>query len=327
MKNALKRSLSVLLAITIIFSSAYVGLGEVDFSGLFAIKAEAASVDDLTFTLNEDGKSYSVTDCDTSASGELVIPNTYDGLPVTNVGDSAFQLCESLTSITVPDGVISIGSTAFHTCTNLASVILPDSITSIGVNAFFKTIISRDSSNWKDGILYLGNHLIEASDSISGDYKIKSGTKTIAQLAFAGCNRLNSITIPDSVTNMGSGVFSNCSNLKSVILSNSITSIDSLAFNECTSLKSITIPDSVTSIGTNAFFYCTSLVSIILPDSITSIGSSAFESCYSLTSLTIPNNLKNIGYEVFYYCTNLSSITIPDSVKSIFWYRRTMELY
>ncbi|MGN0526708.1 MAG: leucine-rich repeat protein, partial [Acutalibacteraceae bacterium] len=113
MKRFLKSSLSLVLALTIVLSSALVGLGKIDFGSVFAVKAAAASVDDLTFELNNDGKSYSVNGCNKSASGSLVIPSTYNGLSVTKIGDSAFTGCTSLTSITFPASVISIGFYAF----------------------------------------------------------------------------------------------------------------------------------------------------------------------------------------------------------------------
>ena len=90
----------------------------------------------LTFTLNGDGTEYSVSGCDRNASGSLVIPSTYSGLPVTTIGDYAFDSCDSLTSITISDSVTSIGNQAFQSCTSLTSVTIPDSVTSIGNYAF-----------------------------------------------------------------------------------------------------------------------------------------------------------------------------------------------
>ena len=103
---------------------------------LFPTEAKAASVDDLTFWLNRDGQSYTVSGCDTSASGELEIPATYNGKPVTSIGEKAFFCFSSLTSITIPDSVTSIGEDAFRDC-SLTSIAIPDSVTSIGDHAFF----------------------------------------------------------------------------------------------------------------------------------------------------------------------------------------------
>ncbi|MBE6206922.1 MAG: leucine-rich repeat domain-containing protein [Rikenellaceae bacterium] len=170
---------------------------------------------------------------------------------------------------------------------------------------------------------------------------------------YAYCTLLTSITIPDSVTEIGFGAFENCTSLKDIyvnitdlaaystknkmheiirrnirllvngveitelVIPNSVTEIGTSAFRDCTSLTSITIPDSVTSIGDSAFNGCTSLTCITIPDSVTEIGTSAFRDCTSLTSITIPDSVTSIGKGAFYGCTSLTSITIPDSVTSI----------
>jgi hypothetical protein len=90
----------------------------------------AAGLDDLTF---EGG---TITECKTSAAGELVIPATIEGKPVTSIGDYAFTQCRGLTSITIPDSVTSIGEAAFLSCSFLTGITIPDSVTSIGIGAF-----------------------------------------------------------------------------------------------------------------------------------------------------------------------------------------------
>ena len=80
---------------------------------LLVASLKAASVSDLTFTLNGAGTQYSVTDCLTSASGSLDIPSTYNGLPVTSIGDWAFRNCTNLTSITFEGDAPTFGSYVF----------------------------------------------------------------------------------------------------------------------------------------------------------------------------------------------------------------------
>ena len=94
----------------------------------------------LIFTANYDETtsswSYSVSDCDTAASGKMFIPSTFNGLPVTSIGYRAFDRCSSLTSMTIPDGVTSIERETFYKCTSLTNITIPDSVTSIGEWAF-----------------------------------------------------------------------------------------------------------------------------------------------------------------------------------------------
>jgi len=97
----------------------------------------AAQTNTFTFYPNGNGTEYTVTNCDPSASGSLDIPSTYNSLPVTSIGDYAFQSCTSLTSITIPDNVTSIGDYAFNSCTSLTSITIPDNVTSIGDYAFY----------------------------------------------------------------------------------------------------------------------------------------------------------------------------------------------
>lgn len=152
--------------------------------------SEDIGVSMLTFTLNADGAGYSVSDCETSAT-VVEIPATYEGLPVSSIGNSAFSECNSLESIEIPDNVTSIGNSAFEGCTSLAKIEISDSVTSIGVYAF------------------VGCASLES-------ITIPDGVTSIAAYAFTACISLESIIIPDSVAIIGAYTFTDCSSLENV---------------------------------------------------------------------------------------------------------------
>ena len=163
---------------------------------------------------------------------------------VTNIEYRAFSGCTGLTSITIPDSVTSIGSYAFSGCTGLTSITIPDSVTSVGECAIDYTAFYKDEKNWEDGVLYCGNHLIEAISSIAKNYKVKAGTKTIAH-AYKG--------------KWDSGGFLSCGELESVIIPEGVISIGSEVFAGLKNLKTVTIPESVKEIGYGAFWNCGNL--------------------------------------------------------------------
>ena len=133
---------------------------------------------------------------------------------------------------------------------------------------------------------------------------------------FYYATNLSEITIPNSVTNIGSSAFTSCSGLTSIVIPNGVTSIGDDAFSNCYGLTEVTIPNGVTSIGSSAFGACTGVTSVTIPNSVTSIGNGAFASCVSLTGITIPNSVTYIGSGAFQYC-NFTGITIPNSVTYI----------
>ena len=132
---------------------------------------------------------------------------------------------------------------------------------------------------------------------------------SIGYRAFWKCYGLRSVTIPNSVTSIGSYAFQT-TNLTSVTIPNSVTSIGNNAFQSCRILTSVTIGNSVTGIGDNAFQGCSKLTEVTIPNSVTYISGNAFESCSSLTSLTIGNGVFTIVSSAFRYCYELTSITV-----------------
>ena len=126
---------------------------------------------------------------------------------IKNIGDNMFHGCIKLKDITIPNGITSIGEYAFSGCSSLTSINIPDSVADIGGYAFCDTAFYNDESNWENGFLYIGDCLIAAKETISGDISIKEGTRLIANFAFNNCDKIESITIPASVTNIGQDAF------------------------------------------------------------------------------------------------------------------------
>ncbi len=138
----------------------------------------------------------------------------------------------------------------------------------------------------------------------------------IADNAFSNSS-LSSITIPSTVTSIGSNACYFCTSLTNVAIPNSVTSIGDSAFSRCARLTSVTIPSGVAIIASGTFAFSSGLASVTIPSSITSIGSSAFRWCESLTSVTIPNSVTSIGDIAFDHCLNLTNVAIPSTVTNI----------
>ena len=284
-----------------------------------------------------------VTSGGTRYTGTVTIPSSvpYDGKTynVTAIDSDVFYYCSGLTSITIPNSVMSIGESAFRGCSGLTSITIPNSVTSIG-NSTFERCSGLKS-------VTIGNSVT-----------------SIGMFAFYRCSDLTSVTIGNSVTWIASSAFYDCSSLKSITIPNSMKRIDEWAFGGCSCLTSVTIPNSVTSIGDDAFygtawydnqpnglvyagkvaykykgtmpsntkialkegtlgisgeaFYdCSGLTSIEIPNSVTNIGRFAFRDCSGLTFVTFGNNVTSIGKSAFSGCTSLKSIEIPNSVAKI----------
>ena len=273
-------------------------------------------LDKLTYEI-EDGK-VTITDCDTSLSGDIVLPSKIEGKPVTSIGWRAFWYCSSLTSITIPNSVTSIDDLAFNGC---------EKLTQINVDTANTVYSSENGVLFNKEKTELIRYPAGKTDTA---YAIPDSVTSIGWGTFSGCSSLTSITIPDSITSIGTCAFEGCKKLTQINVDKANTvylSVNGVLFNkEKTELirypagktdTAYAIPDSVTSIGWGTFSGCSSLTSITIPDGVTSIGDLAFDGCNSLTSITIPNSVTSIGDEAFFLCSSLTSITIPDSVTSI----------
>ena len=181
-----------------------------------------------SFTVNDGGKSYTLTKCDSASSGEIKVPAFYNEKPVTAIGANAFLSCTEITSVTVSEGVEEIGDKAFYNCRNLVTLKLPETVAAIGREAF--SLCKKLS-----------------------DITLPSGKCEIKQGAFTGCDVLKKVKLPRVTTDL-TEMFYGCDSLETVILPESLSKIGQFAFYYCTSLKTIVIPENVDTISPDAFY-------------------------------------------------------------------------
>lgn len=265
---------------------------------------------------------------------EIVIPSRIDGTPVTAVGEGAFENCENITAITIPDTVTYIGSRAFAG-TSIAYIAIPSSVSEIGGQIFSgcgnltEVAYNCDYGASESGVFfnvpslekvsfggtrvpgYICLNSVNLCEVVLGDSVTEIGNS-----AFSGCMNLKEINIPAKVSVIGAEAFSG-SGLTSVSLPAAMTVIAERTFINCTYLKEVAIPYGVSSIGYMAFYRCSSLVSVTIPDSVMSIADEAFCGCSSIEYVKLPQYITRIGYSTFSGCVSLKDVNIPEGVAAI----------
>lgn len=201
---------------------------------------------------------------------------------------------EGLTRLEVPkviDGytVVSIANRAFNKNEKAVSIAIPDTVKRIGQYAFSGTGYYKNSENWENGVLYLGQFLIDSKNSIEGEYTVKEDTVIMADAAFREAKKLTKVILPEG-----------------------LEAISFLAFRDCTALTEVVIPSSVKSISGYAFTGCTALENITLPEGVETIGKYAFNGS-GLTEITIPASVKEIGKYCFCHSNNLAAINVDEN--------------
>ena len=260
-----------------------------------------------------------ITFGDAEKTDTVIIPET-----VQKMGNYVFMNCEKIKNIKLPSNLKSIGKTCFQGCISLTGLFIPQSVESIGGGIFgdcdaLQSVEIEDENNnfiFKDGILYdvKNGILVSAVNSLIPEKVIVDEcTKTIDYSAFADCNNLYEIEIPQGVVNIGEKAFARLDNLKNIDIPDSVTNITTLAFYRCNGLVSVQVPGSVTAIKNGTFRECNNLKKVILGEGVAKIEGSAFVFCSSLEQIKLPQSLMSIGSGAFDNCTSLISVELPDN--------------
>ena len=294
----------------------------------------------LEYKLFSDEGYCAVIGIGTATDTKIIIPSTYNELPVKDIYSNAFKGCTFITGVEIPSSVTSIGYYAFMGCTSLTSVEIPNSVT------------------------YIGNNVFEGCTSLTSA-SLPSGIETIRQNMFYGCSSLVNVQLPNSVKEIEIKAFYGCSSLGSMVITSRVTNIGQFAFAECYSLTTITFErfyttsrPSTLNFGYAAFSNCYRLVEIIdnrnmslkiggnsegdltyyalkiITNGQTQIKQVDDYLFYSVddvnylimyvgkdTKLTLPNDYNGKNYRINKYAfsglKNVTSVSIPSSVTAI----------
>jgi len=232
---------------------------------LLLLGAPASALAQYETWTNDDG-TVAITGY-TGSGGAVTIPGIIDGRPVTSIGPEAFE-DSGLTSVTIPDSVMSVGWNAFFDCFNLTSVSIGRGTININGTG---DLVNKGEVAVFDGCVSLTNFSV---DPLNAAYASLDGVllnKTEDRLVICPAGKSGSYSVPDSVTEIGLA-----------------------AFYACTGLTHVVIPESVTEVGADAFWGCSLLTDVAIPRSVTYIGDAAFSACSGLRSIFFAGNTPSV---------------------------------
>ncbi len=302
----MKKALSILLAVTLIFS--------ITITGYTTVNAEQSG--DFTYEIVDDYASISGY---TGAGGEVTIPESLGGYTVYAIAFNGFMGNKLITKINIPKTIGIVTPNVFNGCTSL---------TEIFVDAENETLSSEN------GVLFsnaegVKDILIRFPIGKSANYSVPDTITYIEESAFEGCTGLTGITLPENIDCIGNYAFKGCREITSITLPDSLTGIGMAAFKECVGLTDITIPANVLEIGDSAFNSCSGITEFIVDSSneyFSNFEGVLFDKdkailiqCPAQKSgiYTIPNTVDTLYYGSFSECSKLTTVSIPKNVTDI----------
>ena len=238
--------------------------------GVLSVSASAldreVKIGPLTFWLSEDTHTATLSSCERSAEGTVMVPSEVEGCPVTEISGFAFSNC-AISKVILPDGIKKIEEHTFENCSALKEVVFPSDLEEIGQAAFYYTGLTQ--------------------------LHFPSTLRVIGKNAFASCLGFTSVTFPDGLQRIDDFAF-HSNYLAEVVIPGSVEYLGSAAFSSGNNLRHVVIEDGVREIN-GSFSSCMHLQSVTLPESLERIAGGTFSSCPELRDLALPHSLKYLG--------------------------------
>lgn len=257
---------------------------------------------------------YAFSDCPNLTTINLGSLTALAGL-----GEGAFMNSVKLNNVTVPSSVTTMNTKVFMGCIGLTTATLNATITALP-DSTFSGCTGLNSVNIPTTYTAYGEFVFSGCQALTA-YTFPEALQSVGNSAFQGTG-LTEVTVPSTVTTLGTGVFSNSVSLTSATINAAITALPASTFSGCTALRSYTLVSTITTIGASAFSGCTSLFTgntatdpVTFPAAISSIGASAFSGCTAIAYLSLTNNTNlNVGASAFSNCSGLLQIKVSDYI-------------
>lgn len=299
----------------------------------YAIK----SMNDYQYTIYEEKNTIEIVRY-TGDSKSISIPETIENMNVTSIGTAAFANLSALTSVSMPDTILTIEKAAFSSCSSLTQISLSKNLQTIGDSAF-SDCTALKSLHIPDSTTMIGNYAFANCKGIES-LDFSSSIAKIGNYAFLGCSSLSDITLSNSNTEFGAYALEGTAWLNAqkdiwvtlneviliqyngkdanLVIPQNVQSVAAAAFAENEQIISVDFSkSSVNFIGERAFENDSNLESVILNEKTTVIKSRAFHNCSSLTNISLPGTLTELESEAFSGCIKLTSIEIPGSIQAL----------
>ena len=292
----------------------------------------------LKLELSRDGEYYIVDNGRECTDPTIVIPDTYNDLPIAMIAEGAFSGNKAIKSLTISKNVIWIDQNVFSGCEALeynehgnakylGSADNPyaflissagEDIESVDIHKSTRAIAGRAfMDNTKltevkipDSVIAIAKMAFESCTSLS-ELDLGEGIKYIGEQAFSGCSALKEIVLPASTISLENYAFLGCSSVTKLELNEGLEEIGYEAFGGL-AIESVVIPDSVKTLGT--FEGCSNLKKIVIGDGVTSIDGGTFRYCRALTEVEFGNSVKRIEWLAFETCTSLEKVILPEGL-------------